>query len=75
MGIAFLLALSRQMYKSKCSRIECCGIIIERDTHAEQDIDENPNIQHTDLEGGFKLDSIEFNKLKGEEQKTQESPK
>lgn len=78
MGIAFLLALSRQMYKSKCSRIECCGMIIERDTHAEQEIDENPNIQHTpstDLEGGFKLDSIELSKLKGEEQKPQESPK
>ena len=77
MCIGFLLALSRQMYKSKCSRIECCGIIIERDTHAEQDIDENPNIQHTDLEGG--LDSIDLSKLKlsekGQEQKRSESPK
>jgi hypothetical protein len=34
---AFLLALSRQMYKSKCSRIECCGIVIERDTQTEQE--------------------------------------
>ena len=79
MGIAFLLALSRQMYKSKCSRIECCGMVIERDTHAEQEIDENPNLQHTpsstDLEGGLKLDTIDLSKLKGQEHKKPESPK
>ena len=64
---AFLLALSRQMYKSKCSRIECCGIVIERDTHAEQDIDENPALQHsksTDLEEGLKLGDIDLGKMK-----------
>ena len=64
---AFLLALSRQMYKSKCSRIECCGIVIERDTQAEQDIDENPNLQHsksTDLEEGLKLGDIDLGKMK-----------
>ena len=64
---AFLLALSRQMYKSKCSRIECCGIVIERDTQAEQDIDENPNIQHSkssDLEEGLKLGDINLGKIK-----------
>ena len=64
---AFLLALSRQMYKSKCSRIECCGIVIERDTHAEQDIDENPNLQHSkssDFEEGLKLGDIDLGKMK-----------
>jgi len=67
------------MYKSKCSRIECCGMVIERDTHAEVEIDENPNLQHTpsstDLEGGLKLDTIDLSKLKGQEHKKTESPK
>ena len=65
---AFLLALSRQMYKSKCSRIECCGIVIERDTQAEQDIDENPALQHSkstsDFEEGLKLGDIDLGKIK-----------
>ena len=64
---AFLLALSRQMYKSKCSRIECCGIVIERDTQTEQEIDENPNLQHsksTDFEEGLKLGDIDLGKMK-----------
>ena len=64
---AFLLALSRQMYKSKCSRIECCGIVIERDTHAEQDIDENPALQHStssDFEEGLKLGDLDLGKIK-----------
>jgi hypothetical protein len=64
-GTAFLLALSRQMYKSKCSRIECCGCIIERDTQTEQEIDENPSLhQSTDLEEGFKLGDIDLGKMK-----------
>ena len=64
---AFLLALSRQMYKSKCSRIECCGIVIERDTQTEQELDENPNLQHsksTDLEEGLNLGDINLGKMK-----------
>lgn len=73
MGIAFFLALSRQMYKSKCSRIECCGIIIERDTEREAEIDENPTLQHSpsnaDLEQGLKLDNIDLGKIKAEHQK------
>ena len=47
MGIAFFLALGRQIYKSKCSRIECCGIVIERDTQAELEFDES----HPQTEG------------------------
>jgi hypothetical protein len=54
-------------------------MVIERDTHAEQEIDENPNLQHTpsstDLEGGLKLDTIDLSKLKGQEHKKTESPK
>jgi hypothetical protein len=40
-GIGLVLALARMAYKSKCKNIECCGIIrIERDTTAEEAIDE-----------------------------------
>jgi hypothetical protein len=64
-GTGFLLALSRQMYKSKCSRIECCGIVIERDTQTEQEIDENPSLhQSNDIEEGLKLGDIDFSKIK-----------
>tara|TARA_R110000803_G_scaffold199415_1_gene263460 strand:+ start:52 stop:306 length:255 start_codon:yes stop_codon:yes gene_type:complete len=64
-GTAFLLALSRQMYKSKCSRIECCGCIIERDTQTEQEIDENPALhQSNDIEEGLKLGDIDLSKIK-----------
>ena len=41
MGVAFILALSRQMYKSKCSKVSFCGIVIERDTQAELEFDES----------------------------------
>ena len=64
-GTAFLLALSRQMYKSKCSRIECCGIVIERDTQTEQEIDENPALhQSNDIEEVLKLGDINLGKMK-----------
>ena len=43
---AFILALSRQCYKSKCKKINLCGIIIERDTENEEKFDEQ-NIQPT----------------------------
>ncbi len=36
----FLLALGRQMYKSKCKEIECCCVKIVRDVHHEERIDE-----------------------------------
>jgi len=41
MGIAFILAIGRQMYKSKCSKVSICGITIERDTQAEIQFDES----------------------------------
>jgi hypothetical protein len=39
-GIAFLLALSRQLYKSKCQSCKCWGFELVRDTEAEEKIDE-----------------------------------
>jgi len=38
--IAFMLALSRQIYKSKCSEIEFCCIKVKRDTAGELKEDE-----------------------------------
>ena len=34
-----LLALARMCYKSKCKTIKCCGMEIDRDTHAEEEED------------------------------------
>ena len=36
----FLLALGRQMYKSKCTEIDVCCIHIKRDVTSEEKIDE-----------------------------------
>ena len=37
-SFAFLLAVARMMYKSKCKDIKCCGCIeIQRDVEAEQE--------------------------------------
>lgn len=36
----FLLALGRQMYKSKCREIDICCIHIKRDVETEEKIDE-----------------------------------
>lgn len=36
----FIITMSRQMYKSKCSEVSFCGIKIKRDVEAEQHIDE-----------------------------------
>jgi len=36
----FLLALGRQMYKSKCKEIHCCCVHIVRDVESEEKIDE-----------------------------------
>ena len=52
-GIAFLLALSRQLYKSKCQTLRCCGCELIRDVEAEEKIDElemerHPNDLTTD---------------------------
>jgi len=38
--IGFILALSRQIYKSKCQSFKCCGMELLRDTQAEEKIDE-----------------------------------
>jgi hypothetical protein len=40
-GIAFILALARILYKSKCKSVECCGCIkIQRDIASELELDE-----------------------------------
>ena len=39
LGCGLILALAKSCYKSKCSRIELCGIIIERDTEHETEYD------------------------------------
>jgi len=40
-GIAFILALARILYKSKCKNVECCGCIkIQRDIESELELDE-----------------------------------
>jgi len=36
----FLLALGRQMYKSKCKEIHCCCLKIVRDVESEEKYDE-----------------------------------
>jgi len=47
MGCGLLLACMRSMYKSKCSKIKCCGIVIERDTETEGQYDENHPIEES----------------------------
>jgi hypothetical protein len=40
-GIAFILALARVLYKSKCETVECCGCIkIQRNIASEVELDE-----------------------------------
>jgi hypothetical protein len=36
----FLMAWLAVCYKSKCKKIACCGIVIDRDIEAEEHIDE-----------------------------------
>lgn len=38
--IACVLTLSRQIYKSKCEDIECCGLVIKRNVVLEEKLDE-----------------------------------
>jgi len=37
----FIITMSRQMYKSKCSEVSFCGVKIKRDTESETQFDEN----------------------------------
>jgi hypothetical protein len=39
-SFAFLGAGLAVCYKSKCKKIACCGIVIERDIEAEEQLDE-----------------------------------
>lgn len=38
-GFAFLGAMLAVCYKSKCVRISCCGLVIDRDVQGEEEID------------------------------------
>lgn len=47
MGVGLMLACMRSMYKSKCSKIQFCGVIIERDTATEGQYDESHPIEES----------------------------
>jgi hypothetical protein len=38
--IACVLTITRQIYKSKCENIECCGLMIKRNVILEEKLDE-----------------------------------
>ena len=38
--IGCIMGILRMIYKSKCKRCSWCGVVIERDTEAEEKIDE-----------------------------------
>jgi hypothetical protein len=38
-GFAFLGAVLGVVYKSKCVKIKCCCVEIDRDVHGEEDLD------------------------------------
>jgi len=50
LGCGLILALAKSCYKSKCSRIELCGIIIERDTENETSYDLEHPVSEIELE-------------------------
>jgi hypothetical protein len=39
-GFGFLAGLLAILYKSKCTRIKCCGLEIERDVAGEEKLDQ-----------------------------------
>lgn len=51
----FMLALGRQLYKSKCKEIQICCIKVVRDVESEEKYDElqfqNPRIANQEIEG------------------------
>lgn len=47
MGCGLVLACMKAMYKSKCSKINLCGMIIERDTKTEGDYDDSHPIEES----------------------------
>jgi len=38
-GSATILVCLRWAYRSKCSRVSCCGLLIERDVRGEEQLD------------------------------------
>jgi len=47
-GFSFLTGLLLICYKSKCVRISCCGIVIDRDVQGEEKIDQEALRQRQD---------------------------
>lgn len=46
-GFAFLTGLLAICYKSKCVRISCCGLVIDRDVAGEEKFDQEELRRHT----------------------------
>ena len=38
-SIGLLLGFARMMYKSKCKKVKCCGLYIDRDVEGEEKLD------------------------------------
>ena len=59
--VGCVLALSKMAYRSKCRRCSICGIEIERDTEAEEKVDEL-EIQRSRSLANNSLDNTESKK-------------
>jgi len=55
------LALAKMLYRSKCKRCNLCGLEIERDTQAEEKVDEL-ELQRSKTLGNNSLDNTESKK-------------
>jgi hypothetical protein len=54
-GFAFLGAMLAVCYKSKCVRVACCGLVIDRDVQGEEKID----VEEIDLRRGKDTPSVQ----------------
>jgi hypothetical protein len=53
-GFSFLTGLILVCYKSKCVRVACCGLVIDRDVQGEEKID----VEEIDLRRGNDTPSV-----------------
>ena len=56
--IAFLIAVVRMCYKSKCEEIKCCGLIIKRNVILEENYDEIELRQQTKIKNTESKDDL-----------------
>lgn len=56
--VGCVLALSKMAYRSKCKRCSLCGLEIERDTQAEEKVDEL-ELQRSKTLGNNSLENTE----------------